>query len=164
MHVRSENQTDAAAISALITAAFVDAEHADGTEAEIVERLRASDGLSISLVAVEDGEIVGHVAFSPVSLGRASGYYGLGPVAVHRDHRRRGVGAELIRTGLDQLRDRGAKGCVVLGDPAYYRRFGFACDERVTLAGVPAEYFQILRLTDGGDVGAVRYHPAFGIE
>jgi len=164
MLIRSENDTDATAIRSLIAEAFIDAEHTDGTEADIVDRLRASDGLTVSLVAIEGEEIVGHVAFSPVTMGGLAGYYGLGPVAVRHDHRRQGVGAALVRTGLDWLREEGAKGCVVLGDPGYYKRFGFAVEEEVTLPDVPAEFFQIVRMTNDRAEGAVAYHSAFGIE
>ncbi|TCM18974.1 putative acetyltransferase [Novosphingobium sp. PhB165] len=160
--LRSEQDGDAAAIGALVTAAFLGAEHSSGTEAAIVDALRASGMLSVSLVAEEDGLIVGHVAFSPVTMdGTDLGWFGLGPVAVSPDHQRRGIGARLIEAGLARLRDAGAQGCVVLGDPAYYARFGFEIDPALVYPGVPAEYFQRLVLAGAAPTGKVAYHPSF---
>jgi putative acetyltransferase len=78
------------------------------------------------------------------------------------DHQGQGIGAGLIREGLAQLKALGAQGCVLLGDPAYYGRFGFQNDPRLTLAGVPPEYFQALPVTTEGPQGAVAFHAAFG--
>lgn len=160
--LRPERDGDAAAIRALIAAAFLGAEHSSGTEGAIVDALRASDVLTISLVAEEDGVIVGHVAFSPVAIDGANlGWFGLGPVAVSPDHQRRGIGARLIEAGLAQLRDTGAQGCVVLGDPAYYARFGFESDPALAYPDVPAEYFQRLVLAGAAPKGEVAYHQSF---
>lgn len=147
----------------MVRMAFLDAEHTSGTEAEIVDHLRADNALTVSLVAVDGGEVVGHVAFSPVTIGGQEGWHGLGPVAVRQDRRRQGVAAKLIVHGLTALKESGAGGCVVLGDPAYYSRFGFACDPAMTLAGVPPEYFQRLRLRGAQPTGPVAYHKAFGV-
>ena len=152
-----------AAITALIEEAFASAEHSDGTEAQIVERLRKASALTLSLIAEDDGEIVGHVAFSPVTVnGQAAGWFGLGPVAVRPDLQRKGIGDALVSEGLANLVAYGAAGCVVLGDPKYYGRFGFATKPSLRFPGPPAEYFQALAF--GGDVpsGTVAYHPAFG--
>ncbi|MBU8546119.1 MULTISPECIES: GNAT family N-acetyltransferase [Roseomonadaceae] len=163
MLIRSEVTADAQAIRILVTAAFQDAAHSSGTEADIVDALRAGEALTISLVAVEGGVVVGYVAFSSVTIaGKDFGWFGLGPVAVERSKRRRGIGQRLVEEGLSQLRSRGASGCVVLGDPSYYGRFGFEPDPAITLVGVPAEYFQRLRLQGEQPVGEVVYHPAFG--
>lgn len=162
--IRPERPTDRDAIAALITEAFEHAEHRSGTEAKIVAALRGADALTLSIVAAEGELIIGHAAFSPVTIdGNACGWFGLGPVAVDPGRRRQGVADRLIRHGLQQLEKDGAKGCVVLGDPAYYRRFGFVADGRLTLAGVPPEYFQSLAFGDRGATGAVAYHPAFDV-
>ena len=119
--------------------------------------------LTLSLVAEEDGQIIGHAAFSPVTIdGRPCGWYGLGPVAVRPNRQRRGIGDAVISEGLGELVAYGAAGCVVLGEPAYYGRFGFNADSRLRFPGPPAEYFQALAF--GGPVpsGTVAYHPAFG--
>lgn len=161
--IRAEQPGDEAAIAALIATAFANAEHSSGTEAAIVDGLRAADALTVSLVALSNGEIVGHVAFSPVTIDEADhGWFGLGPVAVSPDRQRHGIGDALVRQGLDQLRARGANGCVVLGDPAYYVRFGFTADPRLTLAGIPPEYFQALSFGEAVPSGEVAYHSSFG--
>ncbi len=160
--IRPERAEEAAAVAALTTAAFADAPHTSGTEAGIVDGLRRAGALTLSLVAVEDGEVLGHVAFSPVRIdGRDAGWFGLGPVSVRPGRRRAGIGRDLIARGLSDLRVRGALGCVVLGDPAYYGRFGFEADPRLHYPGVPAWAFQ--RLAFGGQVptGEVAYHAAF---
>lgn len=164
MKIRSEVAADGAAISTLITAAFLQAEHSGGNEARIVDALREASGLTISLVATEDEKIVGHVAFSPVTIdGRSKGWFGLGPVAVIPGRQRTGIGTALIEAGLSQLRVEGARGCVVLGEPAYYSRFGFTADPNFRLAGVPADYFQRLIFKEESIGGLIRYHPAFDI-
>ncbi|HEV7256700.1 MAG TPA: N-acetyltransferase [Bosea sp. (in: a-proteobacteria)] len=162
MQIRAEEPGDVDAIRTLTTEAFATAPHSSGTEAGIVDGLRAVGALTLSLVAVEDGEIVGHVAFSPVTIdGAERGWFGLGPVSVRPGRQRGGIGSGLIREGLRRLRERGAGGCVLLGAPAYYGRFGFAADPALVLEDVPPDYF--MRLAFGGEVpaGTVRYHAAF---
>lgn len=162
MIIRPETATDAPAIAALITQAFADAPHSDGTEAAIVERLRSAGALTVSLVAEDAGAVIGHVAVSPVSIdGRDTGWHGLGPLAVRASHRRQGIGAGLTQDALARLRQLGGQGCVVLGDPAYYGRFGFTADPALRLDGVPPVYFQRLVFTGAAPTGAVRYHDAF---
>lgn len=164
VRIRPERRGDEAAIADLITAAFEAAEHSSGTEAKIVEGLRAAGALTRSLVAERDGEIVGHAAFSAVTIdGSDHGWFGLGPVAVAPHCPQQGIGEALIREGLDDLRKHGANGCVVLGDPAYYTRFGFKADPRLTLPDVPAEYFQVLAFGLTVPAGAAAYHHAFSV-
>ncbi|MFN8663891.1 MAG: N-acetyltransferase [Thermomicrobiales bacterium] len=127
MIIRPESPADATAIHALTAAAFAGKPYSDGTEPYVIDALRADGALAISLVAEEQGEVVGHVAFSLVSIADEPGtWYGLGPVSVAPSRQRQGIGTALIETGLAQVRDLGAEGCVLLGDPAYYRRFGFS--------------------------------------
>ena len=162
MIIRPENPSDVAAIRALVTTAFRDARHSAGNEAHILEALRTGGALTVSLVAEDSDKIVGHVAFSPVAVSSHEvNWFGLGPLAVLAKYRRRGIGAALIQAGLERLKKLGARGCVVLGDPAYYRRFGFESDPGLRLAYVPPEYFQ--RLVIDGELlrGMVHYHPAF---
>ena len=162
--VRDEAPGDEAAIAAVTAAAFRGAPHSDGSEAEIIERLRVAGDLALSLVAVDaDGAIVGHVAFSPVTISDGTpGWYGLGPVSVVPSRQGTGIGSSLIRAGLERLRSAGARGCVVLGEPAFYARFGFRHDPRLVFPGPPPEYF--LRLVFAGPEprGAVGYSRAFG--
>ncbi len=160
--IRPERAGDEAAIAALVGEAFRTATHSAGTEAQIVDALRSADALTLSLVAVKDEKIVGHAAFSPVTIAGADrGWFGLGPVAVLPAGQGQGIGRALIDAGMAQLRESGARGCVVLGEPAYYGRFGFEPDARLTLAGPPPQYFQAIRVADETAEGAVAYHSAF---
>src|SRR5690242_30480 len=118
MIIRPENSTDISAIRSLVTAAFRDAPRSQGNEADIVDELRIGGALTLSLVAEHEGKIVGHAAFSPVTVNAQDvGWFGLGPVAVLTAKRRCGLGAGLIEAGLKGLEKLGARGCVVLGDP-----------------------------------------------
>ncbi len=160
--IRTEIVGDADAIRTLTHEAFRDAPHSSGTEAAIVDALRAAGALSLSLVAHDSGQIVGHVAFSPVRIERAEGrWFGLGPISVRADHRRRGIGAALVREGLSRLRQAAAAGIVVLGDPVWYGRFGFVSDGALRYGDIPAEYLQRTIFTGSPPTGEVRYHPAF---
>ncbi len=164
MQIRQERPQDAAPIHAITEAAFKGMPHSHQTEARIVEALRTAGALTLSLVAVQDGEIVGHAAFSPVRIdGVDGGWLGLGPVSVRPDQQRKGVGQALIREGLSQLGSLRATGCVVLGDPAYYGRFGFESDPRLVYADVPPAYFQRLVLTGAAPTGEVTFHPGFDV-
>jgi putative acetyltransferase len=162
--IRDERPGDEPAIAALTRAAFRDLAHSAGNEAAIVERLRADGGLAISLVAENlDRAIVGHVAFSPVAISDGTPrWYGLGPVSVIPLRQRAGIGSALIEEGLERLRQMDAGGCVVLGDPAYYRRFGFAHDAALAYPGPPPEYFQRMILSGPAPQGTVSYALAFG--
>lgn len=160
--LRAERQGDADVIRALTAAAFRDVPYSSHTEQFIVDALRRAGALSVSLVAEIAGEVIAHVAVSPVSIADGcKGWYGLGPISVRPLHQRQGVGTALMQAALQQLRDTGAKGCVVLGGPAYYGRFGFRVCAGLVLPGVPPAYF--LALAFGAELpqGEVRYHPAF---
>jgi len=162
MEIRPEEQQDIEAIRRLTKVAFASIEHSSQTEAEIVDALRDAGALTISLVALVHGDIIGHVAFSPVTIdGKNCGWYGLGPVSVSPDYQRKGTGDALIREGLARLTKAGAKGCVVLGAPDYYKRFGFENDARLVFEGVPAEYFMRLVIDGSVPSGRVNYHDGF---
>lgn len=145
--IRPELPGDAGAIADVVTRAFAVAEHASGTEVQIVDRLRSTGKLTISLVAVIGERIAGYAAVSPVSVSDGSkGWYGLGPVAVSPELHRQGLGSRLIAETLARLTEIGASGCVVLGDPAFYGRFGFRANGQLLYPGVPGEYFQAIVL------------------
>jgi len=161
--IRREVESDAAAIESLVELAFHDAPHRDGTEQFVVNALRRAGALTLSLVAEDGGVLVGHVALSPVRISDGSqGWYGLGPVAVAPACQRRGIGAQLIERALRELCALGASGCVVLGDPAYYGRFGFRANPSLVLPEVPPEYFQVVAFLETMPAGTVEYHAAFG--
>lgn len=154
---------DCAAIEAVTIAAFRGATHTSQTEQFIVNALRAAGQLAVSLVAEDEGVIVGHVAVSPVVIsGGVAGWYGLGPLSVVPARRRQGVGGQLVMRALAELRGLGADGCVVLGEPAYYTRFGFSqAAPTLVLSDVPPAYF--LAYPFGGALpgGTVSYHSSF---
>jgi predicted N-acetyltransferase YhbS len=127
-----------------------------------VTRLRSDGDLSLSLVAEDDTRIVGHIAFSPVTISdSARDWYGLGPVSVWPDLHHRGIGGALIRRGIAEMRERGAKGIVLLGSNEYYPRFGFEHFPQLTFPGPPPEFFQALLLEGEMPVGQVDYAPGF---
>ena len=163
--IRDERPGDEHAIDEITRAAFRDHPHSSHTEHLIVDALRRAGALTVSLVAERAGEVAGHIAFSPVGIADNSpGWYGLGPVSVSPAVQGEGVGQALVRAGLERLRSLGARGCVLLGEPTYYKRFGFAHDPRLVLAGVPQEYFLSLLLAGPAAAGEVSYHAAFGVE
>lgn len=160
--IRDERPVDVKIIAELTEAAFKSAAHASGTEHFIVDALRDAGQLTISMVAEENGEIVGHIAISPVTVEpAAAGWYGLGPISVWPDKQGLGIGSMLMKSALLELERRGAEGCVLLGDPNYYGRFGFKAHMGLTLPDVPQEYFQVLSFVREVPVGLVEYHRAF---
>ena len=158
--VRPERPGDEPAIRAVLVGAFP-----TDAEARLVELLREAGNLPVSLVAECDGEVVGHVGFSPVVTGAGAIGAGLAPLAVRGRDRRRGIGGMLIASGLSACRDAGFGWVVVLGEPHYYGRFGFHPAPGV---GLTDEYggdaFQVVELTPGAlpvGAGLVRYAPEF---
>jgi putative acetyltransferase len=161
--VRPEVPGDVDAIFAITRAAFTGHPHSQGTEPYIVNWLRSAGGLTLSLVATVEGRAVGHVAFSPVTLSDGTeGWFGLGPVSVLPGLQRRGIGTALIQEGLARLRATGAAGVVLVGDPAYYGRFGFRHRPELTLADVPPAVFLALPLAGPIPRAGVTFHEAFG--
>lgn len=164
LKIRRENPADVAAIDALTVAAFLDAPHASHTEHLIINALREAGQLSLSLVAEDDGAIKGHAVLSPVFISDGTpGWFGLGPVSVMPGYQGQGIGSQLVRQALDELRNLGTAGCVVLGDPAYYERFGFQRKSELVLAEVPPQYFQAVSFGDSSPAGTVLYHEVFNV-
>jgi putative acetyltransferase len=105
---------------------------------------------------------VGQIAFSRVTIdGQDCRWFGLGPVAVSPSHQRQGIGQALVNEGLKTIQNLGAQGCVLVGDPAYYRRFGFAHDPALRMEGVPPEVLLCLPICGQMPAGTVAHHPAF---
>ncbi|MHC4248031.1 MAG: GNAT family N-acetyltransferase [Planctomycetota bacterium] len=160
--IRKETDTDIDAIRDVTIAAFKTLEVSNQTEQFIIEALRAAGALAISLVAEADGRVVGHIAFSPVTISSgAPGWYGLGPVSVLPECQRQGVGTALIQEGLSQLKELGASGCCVVGHPDYYKRFGFENPSGLALEGVPPEVFFALSFDGRVPQGRAAFHEAF---
>jgi putative acetyltransferase len=159
--IRDERPDDASAIAHLTTAAFLTLAEASGTEAAIVGALRKAGALTVSLIAEADGGTVGHAAFSPATVGGEEGWFGLGPISVRPDLQRSGIGSRLMQAGLADLRKKGAKGCVLVGNPAFYGRFGFRSMSGLLCEGVPAENTMALCFGAAMPKGEIAFHPAF---
>lgn len=161
--INTESPADADAITAVTVAAFATLEISQHTEQFIVKALRAAGALAVSLVAELDGQVVGHVAFSPVTLSDGTpDWYGLGPVSVLPAYQRQGIGKALIREGLTRLQAMGARGCCLVGHPDYYFKFGFRNTDQLVHPGVPAEVFLALSFDGHWPRGTVEFNPAFG--
>ena len=160
--IRKELSSDVQSIYEVTVAAFLEAPHTDHTEQFIVKALRESGALSASLVAEDDGNIVGHVALSPVTISDGTdSWYGLGPISVLPNNQSKGIGSKLMNEAIQELKNIRAKGCVLLGDPNYYHRFGFKPRESLLLPDVPPEYFQALLFQENSPQGIVTYHESF---
>jgi putative acetyltransferase len=164
--IRRERPADIAAIRAVNEAAFE-----ESAEADIVDVLRDSCPDILSLVAETDGEIVGHILFSPVTIEDASQSrqgVGLAPMAVTPNHQRQGIGSKLVEAGLDRLREQGCPFVIVLGHPEFYPRFGFVPAShrglRCQWEGVPDAAFMVVVLDEAsmaGVTGVARYRDEF---
>lgn len=162
MIIRDETPVDIDAITEITIAAFTGHPYSHNTEQYIVVALRAAKALTVSLVAEVDGHVVGHIAFSPATIdGRLCDWYGLGPISVVPASQRQGIGTALIHEGLRRLQALGAQGCVLVGDPNYYARFGFRNLPLLTLDGVPPANFMALPFGDDTAHGAVEFHEGF---
>lgn len=160
--IRDESSHDADAISEVTVAAFESMEISHHTEQFIIKALRSAGALTVSLIAESDGRVVGHIAFSPVTMSdRTKDWYGLGPVSVHPDFQRRGIGKALIEEGLSRLRDLNAKGCCLVGHLQYYRQFGFENVDGLVCEGVPPEFFFALSFEGSIPQGRVEFHEGF---
>ncbi len=165
IEIRPEQPADAEAIHDVNAQAFGRVE-----EAVLIDILRKRGAVTLSLVAVEGKQVVGHVLFTPITIESQHSHapaLGLGPVAVLPSHQRKGIGSALISTGLEHCRSAGHDAVVVLGSPDYYPRFGFVqahlCGIRFE-QDVPQEVFMVLELQPGalaGRTGIARYQPEF---
>lgn len=160
--VRPETHADADAITDVTLAAFETLEISNHTEQFIVAALRGAGALSVSLVAELEGEIIGHIAFSTVTISDGTpDWYGLGPVSVLPLFQKQGVGSALIENGLSRLKALQACGCCLVGHPEYYVRFGFRSAPGLAVEGVPPEFFFVLPFDGGIPRGTVLFHEAF---
>ena len=154
--IRNETKGDIASIELVTIDAYLNAPHSNNAEQFIVRELRNAGALAISLVAEYQEKVIGHVAISPVKISdNTQGWFGLGPISVLPSSQKSGVGSKLMREALENLRNYGASGCVLLGDPAYYKRFGFAPEESLILPEVPSEYFQAISFSGVVPTGEV---------
>ncbi|MEN7538064.1 GNAT family N-acetyltransferase [Aurantiacibacter flavus] len=161
--IRPERPGDEAAIRALTQRAFLGLPYSDGDEADMIERLRSDDDLLLSLVAEDHRGIIGQITYSRALLSNGEdGWMLIGPISVAPARQREGIGRALIEAGEAAIREMGAKGITVLGDPQLYGRFGFAQHTPLRLEGELTEYFQVKSF--GADIpeATVSFAPAFG--
>ncbi|EHJ48965.1 GCN5-related N-acetyltransferase [Solidesulfovibrio carbinoliphilus subsp. oakridgensis] len=168
MHIREERPEDVSRISPIQYAAFqghpMHAPGAEPTEHHIVERLRASGALALSLLAEAGGEAVGHIALSPAAVGEEpDGWLLLGPVGVLPRRQGQGIGSALVRESLRRARGSGAAGIVLVGDPGFYGRFGFGNVPGLVYRGVPDQYVLAVCFGDQAPAGEIVAHAAFAV-
>ena len=160
--IRPEQPADIEAIYDLTRRAFAPMSFSDQTEHYIVNALRAQGALTLSLVAEHAGQVVGHVAFSPASISDGStGWYALGPISVEPSLQGRGIGRALVTHGLQILAGLGATGCLLIGNPKLYQRFGFIHTTDLTYSSVDALHFLIYPFKPNTSRGEISFHPAF---
>lgn len=160
--IRNESPADVQAITEVTVAAFKTLAISHHTEQFIIEALRAARALTVSLVAELEGRVIGHIAFSPVTLSDGTPHwYGLGPVSVLPAYQRQGIGQALIREGLSRLKALEARGCCLVGHPGYYTKFGFQNPPGLLLQGVPPEVFFALSFAGPTPRGTVAFHQGF---
>lgn len=163
--IRAETPADVDAIRDVTVSAFRTLDVSNHTEQFIIDALRAAGALTLSLVAEVDGRVVGHIAFSPVTVSDGTeSWYGLGPVSVLPEYQRQGIGRALIEEGLSRLKGQGAGGVCLVGHPDYYRKFGFRNAPGFVHEEVPPEFFFALPFDGHIPQGTVAFHEAFKVE
>jgi len=162
MIIRNEIESDIEKIFSITKAAFETCMYSNGTEQFIINALRDANVLTLSLVAEIDGQVVGHIAFSPVTISDGTNnWYGLGPISVLPTHQKQGIGKSLVNQGIGLLKTLKAQGCFLVGDPNYYKRFGFSSSSELTHEGVPQENSLFLSLGEKIPQGVVTLHQGF---
>ncbi len=159
---READVKDADAIATVIGVAFTASRFGLHNEITVARTLLGQTPLCCAMLAEDGTGPVGCAVVSPVTIsGHASHWYGLGPVAVVPGRQQQGIGSRLVQGVLAHLQAHRAAGCVVLGSPALYGRFGFQEDPGLTLPGYDRAHFLVLRWRDRHASGSVRYHPVF---
>ncbi len=160
--IRTAHPRDYEAINAVVRRAFADAPHSNQNEHELVAALQSGGKMALELIAAGGSDIIGYLSFTRARMVELDGeIFCLAPLAVDPDWHKRGIGSALTRAGLDRLRAQGAAACVVYGDPAYYRRFGFALKPEVSSPGLEQEYFQVLFFAAPETGGRATLEPLF---
>jgi putative acetyltransferase len=160
--IRNETDADVSTISNVTIAAFETLAISNHTEQFIIEALRAANALTVSLVAEVNGRVIGHIAFSPVTISDGTrNWYGLGPISVLPEYQRKGIGKALLQEGLSRLKDLNAQGCCLVGHPDYYGKFGFKNMSGLVHEGVRQEVFLALSFDGHAPQGAVTFHEGF---
>lgn len=164
MLIRNEVPGDIPAIGRVVTEAMRLLPQATGTEARIVEKLRESGAFTLSLVAEDEGAVIGYLAASAARIGAQEGWGLIGPLAVSPAWHRQGIGSALMAEAISRLRE-SCRGAVLVGDPAYYGRFGFRAYPGLFVPGCPPEAVQALPFGVAAEPqGELIHHPAFGLD
>jgi putative acetyltransferase len=160
--LRLEHADDHAAIYDVTKRAFTPMPFSDGDEQELIGRFRDAGVLALSLVAEMDGAVVGQITLTPAFAADGSpGWFALGPIAVAPEFQSKKIGSKLMKAAMAWLGEQDAAGCVLVGNPAYYNRFGFAQYPALAPESEPAEYYQILPLRVQEPSVVVGFHPLF---
>ena len=162
MIIRSENPSDIEAIAEVTKAAFEDYPLNQETEPAIIHDLRTDEALTISLVSEVGGRVVGHIAFSSVTISDGTtNWHGLGPLSILPEYQGNRIGTALVTNGLSLLKSMSSKGCVLAGVPTYFHRFGFRSHSQLIHEGTPQEVFLANSFIEQVPNGTVKYHQAF---
>lgn len=160
--IRAEKKQDSDAIGTVIKNAFAGRDYSTNNEDEFIDALRMAGALSVALVAERDSEVVGYIAFSPITIdGKDVRWFCMALLSVSPNLQKQGIGTQLVKAGLDKLKQLDGAGCVLLGDPGYYVHFGFAARKELTLQGESPEYFLVLPFEENMPQGNVQFHPVF---
>lgn len=137
----------------------------DGSEPAIIRALRTDGDLTLSLVAVENDEIIGHVAFSPVTIdGIHNNWFGLGPISIRADKQKQGIGTAIVKHGLKTLQTQGANGCALIGNPAVYTPMGFTSNGLLHYENLAPKIVQYTLFAGPPPQGALKFAAAFDPE
>jgi len=162
MVIRDETVADERAIFQLTKRAFAPMPFSAGDEQHLINALRNSGALAISMVAVQGDRVVGHIAFSPAKCrDQDDKWFALGPVAVEPELQGQKIGSALVEAGIQRLKGVYASGCILTGDPNFYSRFGFKPFPALCPPGEPPEYFMMLPLLCASPSEVVEFHPLF---
>lgn len=165
MIIRPERPGDEDTIHELTRLAFETMPYSDGSEPDIIRRLRADGDLTFSFVAEVEAQIVGHVAFSPVRINELKvPWYGLGPISVSLNFQRQGIARRMVEYGIGALGALGASGCVLIGDPKLYSKLGFKSNQKLNYGDVPPEIVQFRSLDGTAPVGTLKFAKAFDLD
>ncbi len=163
MFIRNETADDIPAIRRVVTDALKMLAQSTGTEAAIVETLRNNGALTLSLVAEDEGEVIGYLAASMAKINTQNGWGLIGPLAVLPSRHHQGIGTALMQEALRRLRTTN-QGAALVGDPAYYCRFGFRPFPGLVVAGLPPEVVLAFPFDGNQPCGDLIHHPAFGLK
>ena len=165
LSIRPESKDDHTGVSELLQLAYVHSPYRHHNEHQFVETLRFEKALDVALVAHLDGDVVGYIALSKITVDRRDiGWYAIAPIAVNPKLQAKGIGARLINAALDRLALKNANGVVVLGEQSFYGKFGFTTEHGLRLVGQHPDYVLALDFNESAPMGDIAFHFAFDQE